>query len=60
MTYLPAGHLLGVLQLSRHAIIIGGQLEAGSGLDEYGQRTHPADFLVQNWEFLKPADLEPK
>ena len=36
---------------------IGGQLEAGSSLDEEGRQTRPADIciLVQNWEFGKPA-----
>ena len=34
---------------------IGGQLEAGSSLDE---ETRPADILVQNWEFGKPAALD--
>ena len=37
---------------------IGGQLEAGSGLDEDGQLTRPADILVQNREFGKPAALD--
>ena len=32
---------------------IGGQLEAGSNLDEVGRQTRPADILVQNWEFGK-------
>ena len=34
---------------------IGGHLEAGSSLDEEGRKTRPADILVQNWEFGKPA-----
>ena len=33
-------------------------IEAISGLDEDGQRTHPADILVQTWEFGKPTDLD--
>ena len=37
---------------------IGGHLEAGSSLDEEGRKTRPADFLVQNWEFGKPAALD--
>ena len=37
---------------------IGGQLEAGSSLDEEGRQTRPADILVQNWEFGKPAALD--
>ena len=37
---------------------IGGQIEAGSGLDEDGRRTRSADILVHNWEFYKPAALD--
>ena len=37
---------------------IGGQLEAGSSLDEEGRQTRPADILVQNWEFGKSAALD--
>ena len=37
---------------------IAGQLEAGSSLDEEGRQTRPADILVQNWEFGKPAALD--
>ena len=31
---------------------------AGSGLDTEVSRTHPADILVTNWEFGKPAALD--
>ena len=34
------------------------QLKAGSSLDEEGGQTRPADILVQNWEFGKPAALD--
>eukprot|EP00731_Ephydatia_muelleri_P001706 Em0001g1706a len=37
---------------------IGGQLEAGSSLEDEGRQTRPADILVQNWEFGKPAALD--
>ena len=37
---------------------IRGRLEAGSSLDEEGRQTRPADILVQNWEFGKPAALD--
>ena len=37
---------------------IGGQLEAASSLDEESRQTRPADILVQNWEFGKPAALD--
>ena len=37
---------------------IAGQIEAGSGLDVEGSRTRPADILVHNWEFGKPAALD--
>ena len=30
----------------------------GSSLDEEGRQTRPADILVQNWEFGKPAALD--
>ncbi|KAL5481248.1 hypothetical protein EMCRGX_G021378 [Ephydatia muelleri] len=35
-----------------------GQIEAGSGLDVEGSRTRPADILLPNWEFGKPAALD--
>ncbi|KAL5475780.1 hypothetical protein EMCRGX_G025632 [Ephydatia muelleri] len=37
---------------------IAGQIEAGSGLDVEGSRTRPADILLPNWEFGKPAALD--
>ena len=37
---------------------IGGQLEAGSSLDEESRQTRPVDILVQIWEFGKPAALD--
>ena len=37
---------------------IGGQLQAGSSLDEEGRQIHPVDIMVQNWEFGKPAALD--
>ena len=36
---------------------IGGRT-TGSSLDEEGRQTRPADILVQNWEFGKPAALD--
>ncbi|KAL5502223.1 hypothetical protein EMCRGX_G008962 [Ephydatia muelleri] len=35
-----------------------GQIEADSGLDVEGSRTRPADILLPNWEFGKPAALD--
>ena len=37
---------------------IAGQIEAGSGLNVEGSRTRPADILLPNWEFGKPAALD--
>ncbi|KAL5502219.1 hypothetical protein EMCRGX_G008957 [Ephydatia muelleri] len=34
------------------------QIEADSGLDVEGSRTRPADILLPNWEFGKPAALD--
>eukprot|EP00731_Ephydatia_muelleri_P010277 Em0005g863a len=38
--------------------VLQGQIEAGSGLDVEGSRTRPADILLPNWEFGKPAALD--
>ena len=37
---------------------IAGQIEAGSGLDIEGRLTRPADILLPDWEFGKPATLD--
>ena len=45
-------------RVSTKQACIAGQIEAGSGLDVEGSRTRPADILVHNWEFGKPAALD--
>ena len=41
-----------------HRACLGPQLEMGSGVGCYNQRTRPADVLVPNWDLGRPAAFD--